>query len=339
MAARPTPTLTDVALRAGVSTATVSRCLNEPDKVIPATRDRVNEAVQALGYSPNFGARVMAARRTKTIGAIIPTMENAIFARGLQAFQVELGTDGYMLLVASSNYDRATEEAQIRALVARGADALMLIGTDRSDAIYDFLDAQQVPVLTAWTSDATRGHASVGFNNRTAMRDLAAEVLSLGHRKLGLILAPTQANDRARNRLAGVHDAMGAAGLDPASLQIQERNYSIAQGADGCAALLASPTPPTAILCGNDVLAVGALQRARDLGIDVPGTLSITGFDDIELASVAVPALTTVHVPDAEMGRRAARQLIDMVNGAAPQPPVELPTDLRRRQSLAKVPT
>src|SRR6056297_1290979 len=149
-APRPAPTLEDVARAADVSTATVSRCLNTPGKVSDDTRLRVMEAVAALGYAPNFGARAMVSRRTRTIGAIIPTMENAIFARGLQAFQEELHARGYMLLVASSAYQPKIEEEQIRALVARGADGLLLIGHDRDPAIYDYLRARSIPVLSAW---------------------------------------------------------------------------------------------------------------------------------------------------------------------------------------------
>ena len=123
-----TPTLHDVAFAANVSTATVSRCLNFPNKVSAATRQKVSAAISELGYLPNFGAKVMATNRTNTIGAIIPTMENAIFARGLQAFQEELLLHGFTLLVASTSYRPEIEQEQIRALVARGADALLLIG-------------------------------------------------------------------------------------------------------------------------------------------------------------------------------------------------------------------
>ena len=133
------PTLTDVAKKSGVSTATVSRCLNTPDRVAKRTRDKVEDAIAMLGFTPNFGARVMASKRTYTIGAIIPTMENAIFASGLQAFQDELHKQGYTLLVASSSYDPKIEEEQIRTLVARGVDGLLLIGHDRSPEIIDFL--------------------------------------------------------------------------------------------------------------------------------------------------------------------------------------------------------
>ena len=123
--AQAIPTLEDVAAQSGVSTATVSRCLNSPGQVSKSTRERVMQAVSDLGYAPNFGARALAAKRTNTFGAIIPTMENAIFARGLQAFQDELREHGVTLLVASSSYSPDQEEEQIRSLVTRGADALL----------------------------------------------------------------------------------------------------------------------------------------------------------------------------------------------------------------------
>lgn len=324
----------DVARRARVSTATVSRCLNSPERVNEATRQRVMQAVEELGYSPNFGARVMAAKRTNTIGAIIPTMENAIFARGLQAFQEELHDLGFTLLVASSSYRRDLEEEQIRALVARGADGLLLIGHDRDPAVDGFLDAQGIPALVTWSFDPEARRACVGFDNRSAMRALAREILGMGHRSLGLITAETASNDRARGRLLGVRDAMKESGLDPAGLAVIETPYGIETGAAAFEKLMDAANAPTAILCGNDVLAVGALGRARELGIAVPRRVSITGFDDIELARVAVPALTTVHVPHREMGRKAARMLVRMVEGDAAGPPVELQADLRLRASL-----
>ncbi|RMF39464.1 MAG: LacI family DNA-binding transcriptional regulator [Alphaproteobacteria bacterium] len=332
------PTLADVARRAGVSTATVSRCLNAPDRVIEPTRERVQAAIRELGYSPNFGARALAARRTMTIGAIIPTMENAIFARGIQAFQETLHGLGYMLLVASSSYSMELEEEQVGALVARGADGLLLIGQDRDMRVVDFLRRHAVPAVAAWTYDPEGPLPSVGFDNRAAMRALAAEVIALGHRRLGLISAHTAHNDRARGRVEGARDAVRAAGLGAAALTVVETAYGIETGAAALARIMAGDRPPTAVLCGNDVLAVGALIQARRTGIAVPDAVSITGFDDIDLASVAVPALTTVHVPHREMGRRAARMLVEMVEQGAPGEAVELATGIRRRESLAPPP-
>ena len=333
-----TPTLFDVAARSGVSTATVSRCLNFPDQVAEKTRKKVMAAVTELGYMPNFGARVMAARRTNTIGAIIPTMENAIFARGLQAFQEELRTAGFTLLVASSSYRADVEEEQIRSLVARGADALLLIGYDRDDKIYEFLNAQQVPALVTWALDRTASRPSVGFDNKASMKALAREVIRLGHKKLAVISADTASNDRARMRLEGIKEAMHEAGLEIDDMPVIETPYGIENGARALEKLMLHRVKPTAVLCGNDVLAVGAIQRAREMGLNVPGDLSITGFDDIELAQVAYPGLTTVHVPHREMGRRAARVLIGLVQNCPFTEPVELKAGIKLRDSLAAPP-
>lgn len=337
-AGRPTPTLHDVALRAGVSTATVSRCLNSPERVVEPTRRKVLEAVRQLGYSPNFGARVMAAKRTNTIGAIIPTMENAIFARGLQAFQEELRGLGFTLLVASSSYRPDLEEEQIRSLVARGAEGLLLIGHDRDPAIYGFLETQGVPALVTWAYDAGADRPSIGFDNRGAMRELARKVIRMGHRRLACISAQTASNDRARARVQGIREAMAEAGLNPDDLRLIETPYGIDTGAEAFGRLIAENDAPTVVMCGNDVLAVGALRRARELGLDVPGQVSITGFDDIELAQIAVPTLTTVHVPHREMGRSAARALVAMVQGDGPVRGSELKAEIRLRDSLAPRP-
>lgn len=336
--ARTIPTLEDVARKAGVSTATVSRCLNTPDRVVPATRARVLKAVEQLGYTPNFGARVMAAKRTFTIGAIIPTMENAIFARGLQAFQEALHARGYTLLVSSTAYDPKLEEEQIRALVARGADGLLLIGHDRDPALYRYLERQGVPVLIAWAFAPEIARPAIGFDNRAAMTLLASEVLARGHRRIAVISAMVKGNDRAAGRVAGIGDALRARGLPEDSLTVIETPYGIETGEAAMIRLMQSATPPTAVMCGNDVLAAGALRGAKSLGLDVPGDVSVTGFDDIELARILTPSLTTVHVPHREMGTRAATGLIALVEGAAEMPPVELAISVELRCSLGPVP-
>lgn len=332
------PTLTDVAARAGVSTATVSRCLNTPERVVEDTRKRVLAAVEALGYTPNFGARVMAARRTFTIGAIIPTMENAIFARALQAFQQELHARGYTLLVASSAYRPEIEEEQIRALVARGADGLLLIGHDRARAIYDYLEQRNIPSLAAWSFDPGARVPSIGFDNRAAMRALAEEVIRLGHRRIAMISGMIEGNDRARQRAQGFCDALDAHGLHRGPQTVIEAPYAIEQGADAFATLMTHTDRPTAVMCGNDVLAVGAQRKAQALKLDVPGDVSVTGFDDIELARIVTPALATVHVPHREMGRKAARALVEMVEGKNAGVSRSLKTTLKLRGSLATAP-
>lgn len=328
------PTLADVARRANVSTATVSRCLNSPDQVIERTRTRVMEAVKELGYAPNFSARALAARHTNTIGAVIPTMDNAIFARGIQAFQEELGRHGFTLLIASSSYQEALEEEQIRTLAARGADGLLLIGYHRNPALHEFLRARSVPALVAWAYEADNDIPAIGFSNRNAMADLARLVFEKGHRDVGVISADTMGNDRARDRLAGVRLAAREVAIDVDRMPVIETTYSIECGMQAFREIMGWTPRPTAVFCGNDVLAIGALKAAKEMGLSVPEDVSITGFDDIEIASLAEPALTTVHVPHREMGRRAAGMLIDMVTKRTTPESVELLTDIRLRHSL-----
>ncbi len=325
------PTLEDVANAVGMSTATVSRCLNDTGIVSEGTRKKVMAAVQALGYTPNYAAKAMAAKRSYTIGAIIPTMENAVFAQGVQAFQEALHAKGYTLLVSSSAYQPELEEAQIRTLVSRGADGLLLIGADRDPEVYEFLRQRGVPAVLAWTYAPAGPIPSVGFDNQMAMQALADTVLDAGHRDIAMIAAETAENDRARARVQGVRLALTSRGL---KLRVIETPYGIDTGAAAFRDLMTDGRRPTAVMCGSDVLAVGAMRAARELGLDVPGDVSITGFDDMDLARLVTPALTTVQVPHWKMGEAAAIQLIEMVEGDSAGRSVQLATQLIRRDSL-----
>lgn len=329
-----TVTLLDVARLAGVSTATVSRVLNDPAKVGEDTRERVHAAVDSLGYTPNFGGRMLAAGRSNTIGALIPTMASAIFAGGLQAFQEVLAQAGKTLLVASTDYDPTHELAQIRTLVARGAEGLLLIGSDRLPQTRDFLARRRVPHVVTWAYSDTDGAVHVGFDNRRAAMDMARRVLDFGHRDLAMISGISAHNDRVRERLAGVRAAVAACPGARLS-QVVEARYDPAAGAESFRRIMAAATPPTAIICGNDVLAAGALLAARQMGIVVPAQVSVVGFDDIELASLVHPPLTTVRVPQVEMGRIAARLLLDLVAGHTDRRSVLLQAEIILRASLA----
>lgn len=295
-------------------------------------------AVLELGYAPNFNARALAVRRTNTIGAVIPTMDNAIFARGIQAFQEELGRNGFTLLIASSSYSEELEAKQIQVLAARGAEALLLIGHHRSPELTDLLIRRELPCLVAWSYQKDAPLPSIGFDNCKSMAGLARLVIQYGHRNLGYISAHSATNDRARDRIAGVKKAMTEAQLNPKALIVVETDYGIETGGAAFRQLMAATPRPTVVMCGNDVLAVGAQRAAKEMGISVPRDVSITGFDDIELAILAEPALTTVHVPHREMGRRAANMLVTMLDGGAVMKSVELKTDIRIRQSLAPAP-
>lgn len=334
MSNKNSPTLHDVARRAGVSTATVSRAVNAPAMVTDATRDLVLRVVEELGYTPHFGGRALVSSRSNTIGAVIPTMDNAIFARGLQAFQERLSQAGVTLLVASSGYDVAREFNQIRVLVGRGVDGLMLIGTERPRETYVFLERRRIPYVLAWNYREDGSGCFVGFDNRRAAGEMARKVLECGHRNIAMIAGITKGNDRAFDRVEGVRAVLGGAGPPGHDMPVFEEVYSLRGGGRACARLLELRPRPTAVICGNDVLAVGAIIEARRRSLSVPGDLSVTGFDDIDLAEVSDPALTTVHVPHRRMGEGAARALLAIRDGAVGRQDLELETRLVVRKSL-----
>ena len=327
------PTLNDVARVAGVSTATVSRCLNEPDLVVPSTREKVMHAVEELGYTPDFGGRALASRRTNTVGAVIPTMENAIFARGLQAFQEALSEAGVTLLVASSGYDPESEAQQVRTLIGRGADGLLLIGSAHLPATYEYLRRRNIPYVLAWNLGDDGNHF-VGFDNRLSAREMANLVLDYGHRDIAMIAGLTDMNDRAADRIWGVRDALADRGIDTDTLAVIEAPYSFEDGSQAFADLMRLKPRPTAVICGNDVLAVGAISSAKALGLRVPEQVSITGFDDIDIATVVEPALTTVHVPHRRMGKSAADQLMKLIAQEAAETRIDINTQIIERGSL-----
>lgn len=335
---RSHPRLSDVARQARVSTATVSRCLNLPDQVRPETRARVAAAVAALGYTPHFGGRALASNRTDTMGAVIPTMENAIFARGLQALEEALSVRGITLLVATSHYDVARETDQIRTLMGRGVDGLVLIGHARPAETYALLRARRLPFVLVWSHDPDSAHCCVGFDNHGAARAMALHVLGFGHRRIAMISGVTAWNDRATQRVAGVRAALADHGLTLAPPQLIEAAYTLGDAAAAARALAGLDPAPTAILCGNDVQAAGAMIGLRELGREIPRDVSVVGFDDLDLATAVTPALTTVHVPHRRMGEAAADLLVRMTGSGAAGGHVVLDTAIVTRASLGPPP-
>lgn len=334
-------TLQDVAKHAGVSTATVSRCLNQPDQVVAQTREMVEAAVAELGYVPNFSARALAANRSFTIGAVIPTMENAIFARALQDFQTALNLQDYELLVACSFFKKDVEEQQIRALVSRGVDGILLIGRERSPTIYQFLKARNVAYVIAWSFPKAADQKSyeqgcfVGFDNEAAMYQMTQKVIDYGHRHIAMISGLAPNNDRVKARQTGFLNAMKDQKIAVDDQSIIQSEYDISAARKAFEILLDQDQRLTAIVCANDVLAVGAVLQAQDRGLAVPKDISITGFDDIELANVVTPHLTTMNVPHAQMGERSAQALLGRILADEPMENQQLETFIVERQSLA----
>lgn len=307
-------TLADVARAAGVSLSTASRALSDPGLVRDDTADRVRHAVAMLGYVPHGAARALATRRTRTIGAVFPPVENPIFAIATHALAQALSAEGYTLLLASHEYDMEGELAATRALVERGADGMVLVGLDRLPETYSVLDRAGIPYEIAWSLDGGP-HYCVGLSHRGASIRVTQHLLDLGHAQIAVIAGDTRGNDRSRDRLAGVRDALEARGLPLPAERIEQATFSITEGRRAFARLLDHAPGFTAVIGGNDVLALGALLECQARGIAVPGQMSIVGFDDIELAGEITPGLTTVHVPSDEIGRAAAERLLARLAG------------------------
>lgn len=309
----------DVAREAGVSIATVSRALNTPAAVRPELRTRIDAAAQALGYIPDAAARALSSRRTRTIGAVIPTVDNAMFARGIEALQRYLSLKGYLLLLATSGYDPEVEQQQAQNMVSRGIDGLILRGDVHTEGLRRLLAAQRIPFINVGVYHPDKPYPSVGADNRAAAVRAAQHLLQLGHRRIGMVAALAAHNDRASARVEGVRQALADAGLQLPPQWLLEVPYKLDDARQAARTLLTAGGPaaerPTALVCGNDVIAYGVLLEAERRGLRVPQDLSVMGFDDLEWSRHLRPALTTMHLPTDEVWTRAGEYLVHTLAG------------------------
>ena len=330
--------LIDVARRAGVSTASVSRVLNTPEKVSRELREQVEAALKELRYVPHGAARALASQRSRTIGAVVPTLGISIFAAGVEALQTRLHEVGYTLLIASAEYDLAKELELTRSLIERGVDGLVLVGAEHLKALEELLDASGLPHVNTYVYDASAARPCVGIDNRAATYRLTRHLIELGHRAFAILTSPRRNNDRVSARFAGIKACLDEHGIEVPPEAVVEVPYTIADGRAGTRALLASGHPFTALPCTTDVIAFGALAECRARGIAVPAEVSITGFDDLEPAAHLDPPLTTLVVPTEELGRRAADYLLDRIAGRTVLDHIELAASLILRGSTAPPP-
>lgn len=325
----------DVAKAAGVSTATVSRVVNQPESVRAPVRLRVQEVIAELQYVADAAARALASKRSRCIGAVIPTLANAIFADGIEAFETQLNQAGLSLMLTCSSYDSHHELTQVRRLIERGVDAVMLVGLDHDASIYALLQQRKTPYVLTWAYHSDCPHPCVGFNNYAAAKLIPTHLARLGHEQFAVISGISIGNDRAFDRLQGMKNSLAEQGITLAEGAIIECNYTIEEGRGACRVLLKSANPPTAILCSNDVLATGALLECQASDIAVPAQVSIAGFDDLAISANLTPSLTTIHIPFKLMGQKAAQYLIDRLAGKSPLARQEVDVTLCLRNSTS----
>lgn len=292
--------LEDVARRARVSTATVSRVLNGVDVVRPSTRARVMKAVSELKYHPNLHARSLAGGRSKTLGVIVSNLENPFFLDVYRSLETDCHNHGYEVLVANTDYRAEQLVASIRLMIGRRVAGLAVIVSEMENVLVQELIDSGIPVVFYDVGPSTRNITNIRVNYKKGVERVMDYLVSLGHRKLAFVghhsaLGPINERHRA------VLDVTARLAPD-AEIRESTDGDSLEGGRQAARRILASGYEPTAIVCVNDLMAVGVLKQLRESGIRVPEDISVTGFDNITLSEFCSPSLTTVHIPRDRIG-------------------------------------
>ena len=327
------PTIFDVAARAGVSYATVSRVVNGNPRVRETTRERVQSAMLELGYVANVAARALAKGKTQAVGLLAQEIDNPFFSVVIKGIDHEISAASYDLMLCTTHNRREKESEYVARLSHGMVDGLLIVLPHELPSYVSELRAERYPfVLIDHDSDAP-GCTIINAANRPGTREGIAYLIGLGHRRIGFITGRPDVG-ATRQRLAGYHDALSAAGLRPDDALVVEGDFLEPRGREAALELLSLADPPTAIFASSDAAAFGVLGAARDAGLRVPGDLSVLGFDDVVEASYPSSALSTVRQPLREMGHVAVRQLMSLIADPTQVPQrIVMDTELIVRQT------
>jgi len=327
-------TIRDVALRAGVSTATVSRALANPDQVAEATREHVFSAIAEIGFTPNAAARSLRARSTKMVLALLHGIGDSFYTVILNSIERTLAAAGYGMIMGDNRAVSGREQHYDRLVRSGQVDGVLLFSSRLSAECMAEIEGK-IPVLLVCNamSDLAR-LPIVEVGNRAAAFEMTSYLLTLGHRHIAHIRGPA-GNAEATERLRGVEQAVAKAGLAPENLHVWDGTFSFDAGVAAARQFLALSRRPTAVFCASDQVAIGFIKAVRDAGLTVPGDVSVAGFDDIEVASLFAPALTTVRQPRSDLGHAAAAILVEqMTKGVTGSARTRLPCTLVIRDSV-----
>jgi LacI family transcriptional regulator len=316
-------TLKDISKKVGVSVTTVSRGLAGYDDVAEETRQRIQEAAEELGYHPNIMARRLQKQRTDTLGFIMPTFgprfSDPFFSEFIAGIGTEAAVRSYDLLVSTHAPDSSEEhEAYNRAARGGWVDGLIVVRTREDDARINLLCDAEFPFVAFGRTEGEFEFPYVDEDSAAGMRQLVQHFVDLGHERIGFIAPPTGLMF-GRIRLRSYHATMAANKLSVADEWIVEGDMTQRGGAEIINKLLAVEPKITAVIAGNDLMAVGAINRIQQLGLKVGQDIAVAGFDDIPLAAYTTPPLTTLQQPIYEIGRRTCAMLIDVINGRWPE--------------------
>lgn len=341
MTVRRRPTMKDVAQHAGVSVSTVSYVLNDSGPVAPERRMRVLDAIRVLEYLPNESARSLKRRSVSTIGMVVPELTNQFFAMVTEGVQKAAAARDVLVVLVVPDATELPEENQARLLRSQRVDGVVYLSGTGSMPMSIYELARSGPVVLVDEQIPGMELPAVVCDSRRGAREVAAHVLGQGHRRLAVIGGPP-ALWTAQQRLAGYREAFAGAGIDPDSVPVLVGDYRQASGEARAAELLAAPPAdrPTALICANDLMAIGAMEYCRANGLRVPEDVSIVGFDDLPVSRLLSPPLTSVRQPAHDMGHQAATMLLDMLDRQAAGPLVSqtLPARIQLRASVGPPP-
>lgn len=305
----------DVASAAGVSVATVSRAFNMPDKVRDAVRIKIMATAEQLGYSPNAAAQAFRRQKSFTIGAVIPSLNYSIFAKLVESFQETLSAAGYNVLVLTTGFDNQKIHEPVKKLIDRGIDALMVVGQVFDSELRDYILFKQIPCVTTYSYTDDPDIPSIGFDNYDSARKVVEFLIKMGHTKLVMFAGPSQGNDRQQGRIRAFNDTIAAMDGSVEGRVVEKGYFDAArQGAETMHFIRTQFPEATAVICNSDVFAFAIIAECHKLGIQVPDQLSVTGFDDDSYTSIFTPALTTLAVPAADLGKHAAKELLSALS-------------------------
>lgn len=331
------PKIKDIAERAGVSVATVSRALSGSSLVTDETRKRIHDLARELNYRPNVSARNLRTRRSMSVLLVVRDVGNPFYLDILKGVEATARAAGYAVLMGNTENDPDREVEYFNMLRDGHADGMILMtGKLPASEPGESADVSHLPIVVALEMIETAGFPNVQIDNIAAARDAVEHLIALGHRRIAHIAGPLP-EVMATHRRDGYRAAMEAAGLKVPDGYEVRGDYLLETGEACAAELFALAEPPTAIFAANDEMAYGAIHALRRLGRDVPGDVSVVGFDDLYLSKAFYPPLTTVSQPRAEIGRTAMSLLLEILSGddAAATPAVVLPTALAIRGSTA----
>ncbi|PKR55683.1 LacI family DNA-binding transcriptional regulator [Thalassospira marina] len=335
-------TIEDVASEAGVSIATVSRALHKPQLVSQRTREKVQHAIAATGYTANVMARNLRLSRSGMILLLVPDIGNPFFAEILSGIEQGASRAGYNVLIGDTQNDPEREATYAAYLRSNQADAMILLNGHLPSPLSQAPQTGAPPVVAVCERIPGSNLPTVIIDNQQAACDATRHLTGLGHTRIAHIAGPAK-NILTIDRVAGFHEAMTEAGIRQFAHVEYSPDFGIEAGIRAARQLLQSATPPTAFFCASDGMAIGAIVAAKELGLNVPRDISVVGFDDIHFAANYDPPLTTIRQPRRRLGEQAIALVLERLDKTLPTPeganaPVIVPTELITRQSTGPCP-